>query len=258
LEHSADVAKLVVQLTGEHGMHYGYSLGNGHRDGTLTISKYPLNDSASKSYFVPCFQGGWNLVECITPAGPIEILNVYAPRLVNQRTAFFLSKLPTLNNNSVHVGDHQTTLDAHLDRVGCTSQGGHGAFELQFYNRINHLTDAFRHLHPNNHHHTWMASDGKSGTYIDRTFISEDMIDTVEKCTAVDLSLKKLKLDHKCVLLDLRLEDRPKSKSRFFWSDNLLLNEQFASDITMHIQEAVRVFSDLEPGERAGFLDALI
>ena len=217
---SADCAALAVRLAG-HGAHHIFTKGTGDRDGVITISKFPIISSKNESFFDPTMQGCWAKATIAAPGGNVEILNTYAPRDIRQRQAFFL-KLPTLGTNAIHVGDHNCTMDSKLDRQNCKTAGGGGSLELAMHNAFYELTDAFRHLHRNEVHWTWYTKDRTKGTYVDRTFISDALIPHLVKCNAVDMSLKGLKLDHKCTFVDLDLQcDDTIRERRFVWQDSV-------------------------------------
>ena len=241
MKFSADVAALVARLAGP-GAHYIFTLGDGKKEGTLTISKFPIKTELNNKYTSALGQqGAWEKCTIITPSGDLEIVNTYAPRDDSQRRDFFVN-LPDLSDRAVHVGDHQTTLDADLDRIGCSTEGGAGALELEMHNTENDMSDAFRHLHPNTPHYTWFPQNRSKGTYIDRTFTSHFLLPSVKACFAADISVRgpepkdgkervDLDLDHKFTVLDLELGDWTPSKSRNTWRGEMARDKGLMSQL---------------------------
>ena len=169
-------------------LHFGLRGTSSSRGVALLFKANPMLSSVSSAAVDP--HGRFVAAQCDLCGSNVTLASVYAPVERQERTPFFLQRLmPALPTGTPLVlGGDWNCVAGDQDLVG----GQPGTRQHGFHNGLLPLQqalglqDAFRHLHPDAHEFTHIATSGSSSARIDRWLVSDSLLSAVSAATVSD------------------------------------------------------------------------
>ena len=203
------------------------SFGGKHSRGVSTLIKESLSTKHHTVTHDNC--GRWVNVTLDTHNSKLQLLNIYAPCQIGERTAFFQTLPPHIRGGvpTIIGGDFNCISNLFLDKLGGDSQAGPTAIAaLTDLLRDFNLIDIFRSMHPSARKFTWTNS--KISCRLDKFYVSPEILANSKYCEITVFPFS----DHDAPFLSFQLPNSlPRGRGTWKFNTSLLENEEFTCNM---------------------------